>query len=627
MHTHAKELASAARFPSWTFASAIVLTAAAIGTLVVGYRRCLAIVDGFETRALVLERACGTITWLDEVLTLSASMAAATGEPAWEEHYHAHLELLNEALATARRLAVVAEFEDSTAITASNAQLVGIELRCFDRVRAGDREEAGRLLLSPEYRRLKADYAAATKRSLATMQAGLAAQIDAARASSSSNVVVLSAVLPLLALVWWGVLRALRSHVRARRESEARILGYARQLEMTDVELRRAARARGEFLARMSHEIRTPMNGVLGSAELLGETALDLNQAELLATIRTSGAHLLGVIDDVLDVSKIEAGKLTIALSPCNPGAIARDVVRLLGPTAESRGLSLELHVDARGPEHLLADGQRLRQVLLNLAGNALKFTERGGVTVEMSTERGLHGGRCMLAIAVRDTGIGIAPDDLERVFHGFEQAEGSTARRFGGTGLGLTISRELVELMGGELVAESELGRGSTFGMVLDLEPAPDPALPSRCAQAGSELLEIPGARAGARVLLVEDNPVNRAIAERMLGALACQVVIARDGAECLARMAEASFDLVLMDCHMPGVDGFHAARTIREREQAAGGRARTPIVALSASVLPADVEACLAAGMDDFVSKPISRDRLEETVRRWARREETAV
>jgi len=608
--------ASKIGFPRWSFAVATLLTLFVIGTLLLSYRGSLRVVTGFEERELALERACGDITWLDEVLTMSATMAAETGDPRWEIRYHEHVVLLDRAFEAACALAPgMSEASGSEQSAEANERLVELELLAFEEVRRGELAAARALLSGDEYRELKQTYSAGTRRALADVRARIASDLSEARLVESRNTVLLAILLPLLGFLWGHVFIAMRTHERARRADEARIHEYALELERTSEELRRAANARAEFLARMSHEIRTPMNGVLGSAELLGETRLDSEQNELLTTIRSSGAHLLGVIDDVLDVSKIEAGKLTIAPAPCMPPQVARDVLRLLRPTAESRGIQLELEVEPNAPGCVMVDPQRLRQILLNLVGNAMKFTERGTVTVVVSGLPGERDGRVGLELAVRDTGIGIAPENLDRVFRGFEQAEGSTARRFGGTGLGLTICKELTELMGGTLSVESELGVGSVFRMALQVELVPEAALPKGGARDAADIPTL----SGARVLVVEDNKVNRAIAGRMLAAFACEVEFACDGNECLERVAERHFDVILMDCHMPVRDGFSAARAIRERE-AATGAPRKPIVALSASALPEDVQACRAAGMDDFVSKPIARDRLAETVRRWA-------
>ena len=373
---------------------------------------------------------------------------------------------------------------------------------------------------------------------------------------------------------------------------------------------RAAAVAKSQFLANMSHEIRTPMNGVLGHAQHLAELGLDAEQRSVVDDILRSGEALLQVLDDVLDFSKLEAGKLRIDSAPFEPRALADDLVVLLGPKARENGIALETEIDAGVPFWLVGDAGRIRQVLVNLGGNAVKFTKQGRVVLRVRCDA-IEAAVATLRFEVSDTGIGIPASALETIFDAFTQADASTTRRFGGTGLGLSISRELVQRMGGELGVSSEVGRGSSFWFVLPLPVCAAPLVSPRERFAARST-----AGRALRVLAAEDNPVNQRVLRRLLERLGCSVDLASDGAEAVSRLESGEYDLVLMDCQMPGIDGFEATRRIRSL---AGSKARIPIVAVTAHALEGDRERCLAAGMDDYVTKPLRPDSLARIVERF--------
>lgn len=375
-----------------------------------------------------------------------------------------------------------------------------------------------------------------------------------------------------------------------------------REAAERDVREREAvARAKEAFLARMSHEIRTPMSAVLGFARLARGEDLPPRAADCLDKIRASGERLLGVVGDILDFSRLESGSLVLDAAPFDLEAEVRSVLDAFGPAASEKGLDLGPAFLGEPPGWVLGDPLRLGQVLTNLVGNAVKFTDRGSVRVEVETLPA-PGGRRRLAFRVRDTGIGIPPEAAERIFSPFEQASPGTARRFGGTGLGLAIARDLVERMGGTLALDSEPGRGSTFAFALDLPASERPAAP-----------EAPGAApdlTGLRILLAEDNPLNQELARTVLEEAGAEVIPAWDGAEALARMEAGDFDAVLLDLFMPGMDGQEAARRIR-----ASGRT-LPLIALSAQGGPA--APFLESGMDEVLTKPVEPRRLLEAVAR---------
>lgn len=382
------------------------------------------------------------------------------------------------------------------------------------------------------------------------------------------------------------------------------------QLVSAREDAEKANRAKSDFLAMMSHELRTPMNGVLGMLQLLETTEQSDEQREYTDLATESTEHLLKVINDILDFSRIERGSLELEHIPFRLPPLLASSVQVFRPGAQQRGLQLHLELPP-GLEDIEVRGDptRLRQILVNLIGNALKFTEQGGVSVRVRWQTLEQQQMLWLTIAVQDTGIGIEPERLEHMFDAFEQADTSTSRRYGGTGLGLSIARTLAERMGGGLHAESQIGHGSTFTLELPL--------PWRRGQADEQaILACEALGEGQVVLLVEDNPVNQTVIEAILRSLGFSVELACDGAAALQAATSRRHAAILMDCRLPGADGYSLTRQIRADS---GPNQHTPIIALTASALQGDRERCLAAGMNDYLAKPFKRADLRAILQRW--------
>ncbi|WP_431258242.1 ATP-binding protein [Roseateles chitinivorans] len=404
-----------------------------------------------------------------------------------------------------------------------------------------------------------------------------------------------------------GTLELLRLRFEQARLAEQRRLALHAAEETSS--------SKSRFVAVMSHEIRTPLNGIIGMTQLLERGDLSAQQREQVEIVRRSGRHLLTLVNDILDLARIESGKLVVDARPFDLREVAGDVARLLGESARAKGLDFTLTVAPQLPARAMGDASRIQQVLHNLVGNAIKFTDQGQVGLEVSSVLDMRAGT-LLRFAVRDTGDGIPADQLERIFAPFEQADraGAGRARRDGAGLGLTISREIARAMGGDLRCASAPGQGSVFEFTLPLQTcAAEAATPARAPSPGVPPGPLP--QLAGRVLLVDDNPVNLLVARTMLERCGLRVVPAEHGREALEQLRAQRFDLVLMDCHMPELDGY-AATTAWRQEEARRLLPRTPVVALTASTVEDDRARCLASGMDGHLVKPFEMDELLDVV-----------
>ena len=375
-----------------------------------------------------------------------------------------------------------------------------------------------------------------------------------------------------------------------------------------------ASNMKSAFLANVSHEVRTPMNGVIGMTELLLQTKLDEEQRACAAQIEQSGEHMLAIINDILDISKIETGHLALDVTDFDLAETIKETCSAAGALARAKGLRLDLQIERDVPTRARGDRRRLHQVLANLLSNAVKFTSVGTVAVHVSATPTLRD-TTEVRVIVADTGIGIEPDTLQRMFEPFTQADVSTTRLYGGTGLGLAIAREIMELMGGTITADSTPGHGSTFRFAVNLEaPAAPNALPAPSPNPNS--MPAPTWPTPPLVLVAEDSQINQIVATRVLERCGCRVEVVADGSEALRALATRHYDAVLMDCQMPGMDGYDATAELRRREQ---GARHTPVIAMTAHAMTGDRERCLDAGMDDYITKPVRHADLANTLQRW--------
>jgi len=374
----------------------------------------------------------------------------------------------------------------------------------------------------------------------------------------------------------------------------------------------RANTAKSAFLAMMSHEIRTPLNGVLGFTDLLLSENLPAHQAEIVSTIRSCGNSLLGLINDILDLSKIESGRMDIEMLPCSLSECLNDVLASFGPSLRSKKLSVTSRVGDSVPAELVTDPKRLRQIFFNLVGNAIKFTSEGGITVQIDSTS-TPGGRLLLDCEVSDTGIGIPEDEQGRIFEVFGQADASIHRRFGGTGLGLAICRKLVETMGGKISVESAPGKGTSFKFTI---PAYRTQKVQRAETAVPALSRAD--MGGLRILAVDDVPTNLRLMSGILKNLGCEAATAADGKQAVQLAGEDGFDVIFMDVLMPVCDGLEATRMIRKFEGENPARKSAYIVALTADAFPENKVRCLEAGMDEFLTKPLRMDLIRAAIER---------
>ncbi len=593
-----------------------VLALAVVG-LAAGTYRSYQVMQESNERLLLLQELRGVIIHSDEVLTSSAYMASATGDPRWEERYRKYEPLLQSAIEQARSL--VAGSYDSAAAGATDAANVALgrmEAEALALMRAGRLEEAQLIFRSDTYDTLKRLYKEGMAEVADQLQATSAHVLQAARRASLMRVLLLASLLPLLGAVCFYALRTLR---RSQRR-------YARAA----AGLETFTQARAQFLDRMNHAIRTPLTAITGYTDLLFDSEPSTQQTAQLKVVRRNGQQLLAILSDLVDLSNLQAGNLTIEWDRCSPFEIVSEVALQRRRQALERGISLDVEYLGRIPASIETDPDRLHQILSTLVGNAIEFTESGGVRLVTRRCEADQGGGNLLKFEVIDTGLGMTSPQCRQIFEAFPERGTSTSRSGGGTGLGLAIAQALARMLGGDLGVRSTVGQGTGFALTIpvgaleDVELVESPPIAAIADEhAAAEAETFPGSLQG-RVLVAEDTPDTRLWVRSVLWLAGLDVDTVEDGQAAFeqamaALEREEPYDVILMDMQMPVLNGYDATARLREAGYA------EPIVALTAHALEGERDACIRAGCNDYATKPIDREALVSKVGEYLRKPQT--
>ncbi|MBL4618482.1 MAG: response regulator [Marinicaulis sp.] len=572
-----------------------LVTILVVSWLAVASWRSVNLAQNTAIRTIAFEKLAGQIIYLNEVLTSSARLAASTGDARWEKRYLRHVPILDAVISGA--IDTVGATEASSGIIqaeAANQKLFVLEEEAFELVHQERNEEALALLYSDVYELQKALYSDGMRVLMTTLESRLSDNNTTARRNVNSSLIAAMSALVGVILLW-----CLLARILYRQQAELKVLNN----KMT-----RANAAKSDFLATMSHEIRTPMNGVLGMAGVLASTDLSMKQRKLVQTIKQSGEALLSLLNDILDLSKIEAGHVELECVDFDMPYLLDSLDAFWRSQLQAKNLSFSIETAPDMTKIVKGDPTRIRQVLFNLLGNAVKFTKIGGVKIVIS-EQQLADGDLRMRFAIMDTGIGIDLSAQSKLFKKFAQADASISRSHGGTGLGLAISKQLAELMGGEIGVKSAPGEGSTFWFTIRCERGDESLVDTehRHDDVGSQEPHV--SHRSLRILAAEDNHVNQLVLKAILEKTDHHVDMVGNGLEAVAAVMRCSYDVILMDVQMPEMDGVTAAKTIRGME---GAAREIPIIAVTADAMVGDREKYLEAGMTDYISKPINAKKL---------------
>ena len=576
---------------------------------------------------LAARQQTDNLIYYNEVLTGSARLAAATGDPQHEARHKQYEPRLSDSLQQLGEL--LPQSKTLRELDAANKKSLQMDKQVFEMVRQGRPKDAAELLSSEQYqanKRLCANYireiAELVKDHTTAGQNALLGQ------TTRHSILVTASMLALVA-IWPCLLLRIHRHIAWQRQAEQSIRQINRQLQRSIERANQMAKkaeaashAKSDFLASMSYEIRTPLNAIVGFTEVLADENLPPEQKEYVEIIRQSAETLLTTIDDILDLSNIEAGKFKIEIADCSLTRLLSSVESILRPQAEQKGLQFQVNTNPELPSRIPTDSRRLRQCLLNLVGNAIRFTDEGHVFINVNLEK--DGQRAFVRFDVEDTGIGIPPQQQQDIFNAFARAHKDRPCTPGRAGLGLAITKQLVSLLGGRLSLTSRPGEGSVFSLVVpagdrtgSLHAAPSAAdkRPRKVHQPGQAEMTFNG-----RVLVAEDTPTNQILTKLLLERMGFQVSLVKDGAEAVQKASTEQFDLIFMDIHMPQMDGYKATRLLREKGL------ETPIVALTADAMVGNDRKCIVAGCTDYIAKPIDRAQLLAVVRKYFKPERPA-